>query len=577
LDEKLIFKDLNTLNAPQFAGHFLFCIMYILRRNLCLVLLFAFSTTNAQQWWANTSIYQIYPRSFYDTNADDIGDINGIIQRLDYIKSLGFETIWCFPFFSSPQQDFGYDISDYREISIDYGSMDDVDELIREVHKRKMRIVFDMVMNHTSAKHQWFLKDERKQNNGDFYIWAEKPNNWKSMTGGSGWHYSPIRKQYFWASFLPFQPDLNYRNPEVKRVMLDNVRFWLTKGVDGFRLDIFNVIYKDSLLRDNPFSWKMIPSETNPDGFFQQMKYTINQPESFELAKELRAVCNEFGDKMLIGEVSGDRKTIREYLGDEKKAGLGLVFNFEMLRFKFSATYFAHLLVNQESEFKVPFSPVYVFSNHDRRRSVKRLKNDLGKVKLLQMFQLTIRGVPCVYYGEEIGMTDGRISYKNGLDPIAQKNFAVPRLLTDMAGETLNRDDVRTPMQWSAVSNAGFTKAQTSWLPVNKDYVFKNVLNQQYDSASLLNSVIRLLKFRDANNAIKFGSLQIENEFTDKSILCFNRTIDGKSVWVVLNFCKTAQALPAFFKTRKLVFNLNQVNGSAADFQITSFNGLIFE
>ena len=201
-------------------------------------------------WYHHTSIYQIYPRSFYDSNGDGIGDIQGIIQKLDYIKSIGYQTIWCSPFFKSPQQDFGYDVADYCDIAPEYGTLNDAQQLIDEVHKRGMKIVFDMVMNHTSVEHPWFKKDVRKENTADYYIWADKPNNWKSMTGGSGWHYSPERKQYYWASFLPFQPDLNYRNPEVKKAMLDNVRFWLKRGVDGFRLDIFNSIYIFFFLRD---------------------------------------------------------------------------------------------------------------------------------------------------------------------------------------------------------------------------------------------------------------------------------------------------------------------------------------
>ncbi len=501
-------------------------------------------------WYHHTSIYQIYPRSFYDSNGDGIGDIQGIIQKLDYIKSIGYESIWCSPFFKSPQQDFGYDVSDYCDIAPEYGTLADAQQLIDETHRRGMKIVFDMVMNHTSVEHPWFKKDAAKQNDADYYIWRDKPNNWKSMTGGSGWQYSPERKQYYWASFLPFQPDLNYRNPEVKKAMLDNVRFWLRRGVDGFRLDIFNVIYKDSLLRDNPFSWKAIPDEKNPNGFFQQFKYTINQPESMAFAKELRNVCNEFGDRILLGEVSGNRKIIRKFSGEEKNDGLGLVFNFEMLRFKFKAKYFDELVRNIETDFPEPFMPVYVFSNHDRRRSIKRLKDDTQKAKLLHLFQLTVRGVPCMYYGEEIGMTDARIPFKKGLDPIAQKMKKYPRFIFDLAGETPNRDELRTPMQWNDSANAGFSSAGKTWLPVNKDFISVNVDAEQKNTGSLLNYIQHILKIRNSNEAFTKGSLElIPQKELPGNVLGYKRKYGPSEFTVLLNLSTKDKAVTLNAKT----------------------------
>lgn len=495
-------------------------------------------------WYHHTTIYQIYPRSFYDSNGDGIGDIQGIIQQLDYIKSLGFETIWCSPFFKSPQQDFGYDISDYCDIAPEYGTLEDAQQLIDEVHKRGMKIVFDMVMNHTSIEHPWFKKDELKENGTDYYLWTDKPNNWKSMTGGSGWHYSRVRKQYYWASFLPFQPDLNYRNPEVKNAMLNNVRFWLSKGVDGFRLDIFNVIYKDSALRNNPFSWKAVPDEKNPDGFFQKFKYTINQPESMLFAKELRSVCDDFGDKILLGEVSGNRKIIRKFLGEEKNDGLGLVFNFEMLRFKFKANYFRELVAGIENDFARPFMPVYVFSNHDRRRSIKRLHDNFQKAKLLHLFQLTVRGVPCMYYGEELGMTDSRIPFKKGLDPIAQKMKSVPRFLFDLAGETPNRDELRTPMQWNNSKNAGFSSGEKTWLPVHENFSSVNVETEMKDENSLLKFVQKVLKIRNENEAFTKGDVElIPQKELPKNVLGYKRKWNGRTLNVIINFSSNEKAI----------------------------------
>ena len=528
-------------------------------------------------WYHYTTIYQIYPRSFYDSNGDGIGDIQGIIKNLDYIKSVGYEAIWCSPFFKSPQQDFGYDVSDYCDIAPEYGTLEDAQQLMDEVHQRGMKIVFDMVMNHTSVQHPWFIKDEQKKNNADYYIWADKPNNWKSMTGGSGWHYSPVRKQYYWASFLPFQPDLNYRNAEVKEKMLHNVRFWLSKGADGFRLDIFNVIYKDSLLRNNPFSWKAVPDEKNPNGFFQKFKYTINQAESMEFAKELRSVCDEFGEKILLGEVSGDRKTIRKFSGDKKNDGLGLVFNFEMLRFKFSAKYFHELVSNMEKDFPEPFMPVYVFSNHDRRRSMMRLKNDVRKAKLLHLFQLTVRGVPCMYYGEEIGMTDARIPFKKGLDPIAQKMKSVPRFLFDLAGETPNRDELRTPMQWNNSKNAGFSSADKTWLPLNKDFSSVNVETEMKDENSLLKTVQQILKVRDENSPLNVGTLQLfnKNELPE-NVLGYVRTAGSQRVIVLINFSKNRKEISLHEDGFKILFNTSS-NGkiNRREVHLAAFGGII--
>jgi len=403
-------------------------------------------------WYHATTIYQIYPRSFYDSNGDGIGDINGIIQKLDYLKGLGFETIWCSPFFSSPQMDFGYDISDYTGIAPEYGSLTDALQLIEQVHNRGMRILFDMVLNHTSIEHPWFKESRSSSDNpkADWYLWRDRPNNWQSMTGGSGWHYALERGQYYWSSFLPFQPDLNYRNPEVRKTMFDIIRFWLEKGVDGFRLDIFNSIFKDAEFRNNPLSFQLLPDDALSSRFFQETKYTLNQPESFEFARELRGLCDQYGEILLLGEVSGPRHVIRKFMGDQKNDGLGLVFDFGMLSFDFSSKYFHAMIQDIEDQFAEPFVPVYVFSNHDYRRSIKRLGNSIQKAKLLHMLQLTVRGVPCMYYGEELGMTDGRIPFSKALDPIPHKFGFIPHRIFDLLGITINRDEVRTPMQWDA-------------------------------------------------------------------------------------------------------------------------------
>ncbi|MBL7778387.1 MAG: hypothetical protein JNK66_08860 [Chitinophagales bacterium] len=472
-------------------------------RQFIALILFTFCTVWAlaqTPWYHHTSIYQIYPRSYYDTNADGIGDIHGIIQKLDYIKSMGFETVWVSPFFSSPQADFGYDVSDYQNIAPEYGTMADVEQLIKEVHQRGMKIVLDMVMNHTSIAHEWFKQDvQRKPDErgieNDFYVWRDKPNNWKSMVSGSAWHYSKERGQYYYAAFLPFQPDLNYYNPAVKKAMLDNVKFWLQKGADGFRLDIFNSIYEDSLFRNNPASLNALTH-------FQKTNYTASLPACLQFAEELRSVCDSFGEKMLIGEIIGDRSVSRAYCGVTKNNRLTLAFNFEMLRFKFNARYFERLIKNMEKDFTAPFMPVYVFSNHDRRRMLSRVKGNTDKAKLVHAVQFLARGVPCVYYGEELGMTDSKLPYKNALDPVPHF-VKLPRGLVNMANETLNRDELRTPMQWKNDKNAGFSSSNKPWLPVNENYKHVNAEKSLSDSSSLYYFIKTLQGLRTTKCEVK--------------------------------------------------------------------------
>lgn len=506
--------------------------------SIALIFLLA-KNASSQPWYHQTTIYQIYPRSYYDSNGDGIGDIKGIIQKLDYIQSLGFETIWCSPFFGSPQKDFGYDISDYTAIAPEYGTLEDAEKLIEEVHKRGMKIVLDMVMNHTSDENTWFKESTSSKTNpkADWYIWRDKPNGWKSVLKKKGWHYSKERDQYYWASFLPFQPDLNYRNPEVKKAMFDVVKFWLGKGADGFRLDMFNSISKDSLFRNNAASRKAVMEKHDAKEYRKTVKGYMNQPESFDFAKELRAVCDSFGDKMLLGEVFGNHQMIRRFLGEEKNNGLGLAFDFEMLRFKFKANYFHKLIKSMEKDFPAPFNPVYVFSNHDRRRMTRRLKGDMDKAKLIHLLQFTARGTPCFYYGEEIGMTEVRIPYRKALDPVAHLHPGLPRFLVDMVGETLNRDEMRTPMQWDNTKNAGFSIAEKTWLPVQENFATVNVTYETSDENSMLNFVKKLTDLRKTNNALQNGRLElIDRKKLPRSVLGFYRIDKHEKILVLINF-----------------------------------------
>ena len=440
-----------------------------------------------------------------------------------------------------------------------------------------MRIVFDMVMNHTSIEHAWFQESRVSRDNpkADWYIWRDKPNNWNSIPGGSGWHYVQERDQYYWASFLPFQPDLNYRTPAVKETMFDIVRFWLEKGVDGFRLDIINVIYKDAKFRDNPFSSKVLQTESDYSGFFQEAKYNLNQPESFVFAQELRRVCDSYGEKLLLGEATANRDIVKQYLGTDKNNGLGLMFNFEMLNFKFTADYFREIIKKSESSFPDPFMPVYVFSNHDKRRSMTRLSGDIRKAKLLHMLQLTVRGVPCLYYGEEIGMTDAQIPFATAIDPIAHKFKYVPRIVPDALGLAINRDEVRTPMQWDATRNAGFSTAEETWLPVHQNYHQVNAANQDKDNHSLLNTIRALMRTRSVEQVLQGGSLKLI-EGLPKDVLGYTRTLDDKQIIVLLNFDDREKEFQ--IEAKEIIFKLSsECHSNDRMIHLGSYGGLILK
>lgn len=499
--------------------------------------------------WHGETVYHIYPRSFQDSDGDGIGDLNGIISRLDHIKPLGHGAIWFSPFFSSPQQDFGYDISDYRGIAPEYGDMQACERLIAEVHGRGMRVIFDLVMNHTSEQHAWFQESASSRSNpkADWYVWQDgkgrdgrrPPNNWKAIIGGSGWHWHEGRGQFYWGSFLPFQPDLNYRNPEVRAAMLDVARFWLGKGVDGFRLDIFNSIYEDTALRDNPPSLRIIPTEENPDGFFQQAKYTVNQDESFRFATELRAVVDSFirPPRFLVGEVFGNTATIKQFCEFEGRRGLHSVFLFQTLGAKFKAGAWKEVIHGFERDFPEPFIPTYVLSNHDRKRSITSVGNDPAKAKLLALLQMTVRGIPFTYYGEELGIPKPTLPMRTGLDPLAQKYRSIPQFMVNWTGESLNRDECRTPMLWDTTAHAGFTaQTATPWLPVSPNYLEINAQTQWQDSTSLLRFYADVLKLRNASEVLRFGSLQIAENRCDRDVLAYYRTLGKETFLILLNF-----------------------------------------
>ena len=538
-------------------------------RTIAVLILISLGCFAQTPWYHSTTIYQIYPRSFYDSDGDGIGDLQGIINKLDYIKQTGFQTIWVSPFYVSPQQDHGYDVADYCDIAPEYGTLALAQKLIDEVHARDMHILFDMVLNHTSEQHPWFVESSSSKDNpkADWYVWQDgdgngPPNNWKSMIGGKAWHYSPERDQWYYAAFLPFQPDLNYHNPEVKEAMFNIVRFWLDRGVDGFRLDLFNSMLEDPEFKDNPFSWTMIFNED--EGFFQKMENTLNYSATYTFAGELRKVMDEYDQpqRFLLGEVFGDYQQIKDYTGNGSDK-LHLAFLFDMLTFDLEADYFRQKLAEREEYFPKPYMPVYAFSNHDRKRSISRMDNDPAKAKLLATFQLTARGVPVVYMGEELGMTQARIPLKEAQDPLAIKYGWLPQFMVNMSDESLNRDECRTPVQWDTTANAGFTKAGvTPWLPVQPDYPTVNATTEMADNTSLWWCFHDLLALRETHPALHNGYLKLAELDNSKHILAYERSTDQERILVLLNFSGKAQSVDLQHFSGSVLFSTYLNNGT---------------
>jgi alpha-glucosidase len=514
-----------------------------------------YSSEDSTNWWKETTVYQVYPRSFKDSDGDGIGDIAGIISQLDYIQSLGFETIWFSPFFKSPQADHGYDVSDYREIEPAYGDLALADSLISEIHQRDMKIVLDLVLNHTSIKHAWFQESKKSRNNpkSDWYVWRDgedgnPPNNWKNIPGReSAWNYVPERDQYYYAAFLPFQPDLNMANPEVKEAIFDMIRFWLDKDADGFRLDIFNFIFEDENYPDNPFTWQALPKFGEGKWAFEDHKYNFHQPEVIAFAKELRAILEEYPDgRFMIGEVFGSHRHMRELLGMEKLDGLNLVFLFDFLEdFDFSAKYFYQKAKEYEAFYPYPMVPTYVFGNHDQFRSITRLNNNEQKAEVLAAFQLTMRGVPFVYYGEEIGMRTSDIALEDAEDPLAQYWLDTPEWLQNYLPFMLNRDNCRTPMQWSSDISAGFSSSEKTWLPVQENYKEINVQNRLEDKTSIIHTYRDILQIRNRSKAFKSGQMELFEPGVDlsKNVLSYSRYHADEKYSIYLNFSDQRQSI----------------------------------
>lgn len=488
----------------------------------------------ARAWWQDAVIYQIYPRSFMDSSGDGIGDLNGITQKLDYLSWLGVDAVWISPFYPSPMVDFGYDISDYRDVDPLFGTLADFDALVKAVHAKGMRLILDFVPNHTSDQHPWFREARSSRTNArrDWYIWrdgknAGPPNNWLSMFGGGAWEYDPATDQYYYHAFLKEQPDLNWANPAVIAEMLDTMRFWLARGIDGFRVDVIWHLAKDAQFRDEPVN----PAWRPGDDPYHRLAHTrsCDQPEVHDIVRKMQATLEMFGDKVLIGEIYLPLERVVSYYGADGRSGAHLPFNFHLLTTPWTAPAIADLIRRYEALLPAGAWPNWVLGNHDRMRLASRV--GAAQARIAAMLLLTLRGTPTLYYGDELGLEDVAIPPERVRDPW-EKN--VP-------GLGFGRDPVRTPMPWTPDAADGFTHG-TPWLPLNSDAATRNVETERGDPGSLLNLYHRLLALRRAHPALKAG--EIAHVRTEGSVLLFERHAGAERLTVALNLAAMPAKLP---------------------------------
>ncbi len=469
-------------------------------------------------WWKRAVIYEVYPRSFQDSNGDGIGDLHGILDRLDYMVDLGVGAIWIAPIYPSPMADFGYDISDYCGIDPIFGSMSDFDHLLEEVHRRGLHLILDFVPNHTSDQHPWFLESRSSRDNAkrDWYIWRDQPNNWTSNFGGSAWEFDEATGQYYYHSFLKQQPDLNWRNPAVIAAMFDVLRFWLRKGVDGFRVDVMWLLIKDEQFRDNP------PNPGYHAGLSSNHRflpvYNSNRPEVHAIVAEMRSVIDQFSDRVLIGEIYLPVAQLMTYYGKHLE-GANLPFNFHLLQCAWSADAVCHVMRDYDQALPPGAWPNWVLGNHDQPRIASRIGEQQARVAA--MLLLTLPGTLTMYYGEEIGMTNVPIAPEQVKDS-AEKNEP---------GIGQGRDPERTPMCWDPSERAGFTTG-TPWLPLGQDSRTVNVAVERQHSSSMLTLYKQLIALRKSHPTLVSGKL--DELHAENNILRFRRT-GREEIEVILN------------------------------------------
>ena len=474
-------------------------------------------------WWQRGVIYQIYPRSFQDSNGDGIGDLPGITARLPYVAALGADAIWISPIYPSPMADFGYDVANYCDIDPMFGTLADFEQLMGHAHRLGLKVLLDFVPNHTSNRQPWFEESRSSRDNPkrDWYLWRDPaadggpPNNWLSRMGGSAWEWDETTGQYYYHAFLREQPDLNWRNPEVRRAMDDVLRFWLARGVDGFRVDVLWLLIKDAQFRDNP------PNPAYERGQPQHHRllqtYTEDQPEVHDIVRSMRATLSEHGERVLIGETYLPVPQLMKYYGANGD-GADMPFNFQLLSAAWNAQEIARMIRDYDAALPEHAWPNWVLGNHDNPRVASRI--GAAQARAAAVLLLTLRGTPTLYYGDEIGMTDGLIAPNLVRDPAELRQPGIGQ----------GRDPERTPMQWdNAQPHGGFTTGRP-WLPVG---TATSVREQDGDTASLLSLYRRLLALRRSHAALVRGA--IENIVAHGDVLTYERRCDDERLLIAIN------------------------------------------
>lgn len=535
-------------------------------------------------WWQTGVVYQIYPRSFMDSNNDGIGDLPGVTQRLDYLSNtLGVDAIWLSPIYPSPMHDFGYDVADYCDIHPLFGSLKDFDQLLEETHRRGLKLILDLVPNHTSDEHPWFIESRSSRDNPkrDWYIWLdgkpssspdnelEPPNNWLSHFGGSAWEFDETTGQYYLHQFVKQQPDLNYRNPEVVKAMLDNMRFWLDKGVDGFRVDVIGLMMKDPEFRDEPLN-----PNWNGVGDFGKLDhiYTANLPEVHDLIREMRKVLDSYSDRMMVGETYLPNDMLMVYYGTPEQRECHLPFNFQLILAKWDAAGVRKMVDDYEAVLPADAWPNWVLGNHDQHRLATRVGADQARVA--NMLLLTLRGTPTCYYGDELGMENVAIPADKIQDP--------PAINQPEIAHIVGRDPERTPMQWDDSPNAGFSSPETPdlWLPLAPNYKEVNVKNELAVPHSFLNYFRKLLATRKSSPALLYGDYQsVDVGSANADCFVYTRQAGEQHLLIALNFSAKDQPLKLNqYGVGKIVLSTNldrdgEVN--LADFTLRANEGCI--
>lgn len=506
-----------------------------------------------QDWWKKAVFYQIYPRSYMDTNGNGVGDLQGIINKLSYLSDLGIDAIWISPFFQSPMADFGYDVSDYQSVDPLFGSNNDFDVLLKRAHELNLKVIVDMVLSHTSEEHPWF-KESRSSNDNeksDWYVWADAkpdgspPNNWQSVFEGAAWSFDTRRGQYYLHNFLKEQPDLNFHNEAVQQQMLDECEYWLKKGVDGFRLDTANFYTHDQELRDNPAKEA---GETPSNGTqfekpypygMQRHIYDKSRPENLIFIKKLRALMDQYPGTMTLGEIGDDDpyKLSVEYT--EGNNHLNTAYNTHFMAGTEAGTLTKELIETPIKSFQALSNtawPSWAFANHDVVRPLTRwgkdIKDKKSFSKLLIQILLTLRGTPFLYQGEELGLPEAEIEFDEIQDPWGKALWP----------EWQGRDGCRTPMPWTSEDNAGFSKSDKTWLPIPEEHQNNSVQSQQADNNSVLNFTKEFLAWRKTKPALQLGDMNFIGTSNDH-ILAYARNYDGAQIKCLFNISEETQTL----------------------------------